>query len=476
MFPNEDWAKRYPLHSESVSENAYASFFATGSYTLMNRYTLGSSVRFDGSDLYGVAKKYRFLPLYSFSGLWRVSDEPWLRESTFVNNLALRASFGVQGNIDKNTSSFVVGNFNNTSILPGVTEDVIILGSAPNRRLRWEKTYTTNAGFDISIADNAVTLTGDYYHRKGNDLIALKMLPLETGFMSYMVNWASMRNQGFELGLATRNIATRDFRWTTNLNLAYNENTVLQETVPANQTTPSREGYPVNAIFAYKTAGFDDDGYPLFVNKQGETVTMQEFFRLNEYGGSTLTPEEQRDLYTYIGSGDPLWTGGFINNFSYRNFDLTVNFAFNLGMYTRVQPSYSATQFDRGMNVNRDILDRWTSDNKGAMLPGLIPDAWNTFHRLGEYMYLDDFQPDALLDIWVKKTNYFRMQSLRLAYNVPPRLLSPLRMSVLTLAFEARNLWVFGSSYRNSLDPETMGNPFAQPIPKTYTLSLNVKF
>ena len=476
MFPDESWAKRYPLHSESYIENAYASFFATGSYTLKSRYTLGASIRFDGSDLYGVAKKYRFLPLYSFSGLWRVSDEPWMRESTFVNNLALRASYGIQGNIDKNTSSFVIGNFNNTSILPGVTEDVIVLGSAPNRRLRWEKTYTTNAGFDLSIIDNAISLTGDYYHRKGNDLIALKMLPLETGFMSYMVNWASMRNQGFELGLATRNIATRDFRWTTNLNIAYNENTVLQETVPANQTTPGREGYPVNSIFAYKTAGFDEDGYPLFLNKQGEAVTLQEFFKLNEYGGSTLTPEEQRDLYTYIGSGDPLWTGGFINNFSYRNFDLTVNFAFNLGMYTRVQPSYSSTQFDRGMNANRDILDRWTADNSGSKLPALIPDAWNTFHRLSEYMYLDDFQPDAMLDIWVKKTNYFRMQSLRLAYNIPPRYLSPLRMSVLTLAFEARNLWVFGSSYKNSLDPETMGNPFAQPIPKTYTFSLNVKF
>ena len=134
----------------------------------MNRYTLGASVRFDGSDLYGVAKKYRFLPLYSFSGLWRASDEPWLRESTVINNLAFRASYGIQGNIDKNTSSFVMGNYNNASILPGVTEDVIVLGSAPNRRLRWEKTYTTNAGFDISVIDNAISLTADYYHRKGD--------------------------------------------------------------------------------------------------------------------------------------------------------------------------------------------------------------------------------------------------------------------------------------------------------------------
>ena len=473
IFPNETWARQFPLHAESVSENAYASFFATASYTFKSRYTLGGSVRFDGSDLYGVAKKYRFLPLYSVSGVWRASDEPWLRESTFVNNLSLRASYGIQGNIDKNTSSFVMGNYNNASILPGVTEDVIVLGSAPNRRLRWEKTHTANAGFDISVIDNAISLTGDYYYRKGNDLIALRMLPLETGFMSYMVNWASMRNQGFELGLATRNIATRNFRWTTNFNLARNENTVLQETVPSNQTTPSREGYPVGAIFAYKTAGLDSEGYPLFLNKQGEAVTAKEFFKLNNAGASTLTAEEQRDLYTYMGSSDPLWTGGFINNFSYRDFDLTVNFAFNLGLYTRIQPSYSSTWFDRGMNVNRDILDRWTSTNTDTNLPALLPD---NGYRAAEYKNYSEFQTYSMLDTWVKKNNYFRLQSLRLAYNIPPKVLAPLHMDILTLAFEARNLWVFGSSYKNSLDPETMGNPYAQPIPKTYTFSVNVKF
>ena len=446
-----------------MSENAYASFFATGSYTLMNRYTLGASVRFDGSDLYGVAKKYRFLPLYSFSGLWRASDEPWLRESTVINNLAFRASYGIQGNIDKNTSSFVMGNYNNASILPGVTEDVIVLGSASNRRLRWEKTYTTNAGFDISVIDNAISLTADYYHRKGDDLIALKMLPLETGFMSYMVNWASMRNQGFEVGLATRNIATRNFRWTTNFNLAYNENTVLQETVPSNQTTPSREGYPVNAIFAYKTAGLDENGNVLYLAKDGSKQTAQEFFKLNAAGASTLTAEEQRDLYTYIGSGDPLWTGGFINNFSYRDFDLTVNFAFNLGMYTRIQPSYSNTYFDRGMNTNRDIPSTAgphpirqahcrlscpkTPPRPSTATTRSMATPTDARHMGEEVRLLPSAEPASGLQH-------------------PPSVLKPLRMSILTVAFEARNLWVFGSNYKNFLDPETMGNPSPSPSPR----------
>lgn len=471
IFPNESWARTFPLHIENKSVNAYASFYATASYSLMRRYTLGASVRFDGSDLFGVDKKYRFLPLYSFSGLWRISDEPFLRDVTQVNNLALRLSYGIQGNIDKSTSSFVMGNYNNVSILPGVSEDIIVIGNPPNRRLRWEKTYTANAGIDLALFDNILTVSADAYYRKGQDLISMKMLPLETGFMSTMVNWASMRNRGVELALSTRNISTKDFRWTTNLNIAYNENTVLQETVPFNQTTPSREGYPVGALFAYKTAGLDNEGYPLFW-LDGEKVTAKEFLKLNAAGASTLTAQEQRDRYTYIGSGDPLWTGGFINNFYYKNFDLTVNFAFNLKMYTRIQPSYSPVWFDRGMNTNHDILDRWTPSNPTSTLPALMPDGIRTDERT-QY---GEFSLYSMLDSWVKRNDHIRLQSVILGYNLPTQLVTRIGLSQVRVAVEARNLLVFGSDYKNFLDPETMGNPFAQPIPKSYTFNLQVKF
>lgn len=472
IFPNESWARTFPLHAESVIDNAYASFYATASYSLFYRYVLGASVRFDGSDLFGVDKKYRFLPLYSFSALWRISEEAFLRDFQAVDNLALRLSYGIQGNIDKSTSSFVMGNYINVSLLPGVSEDAIVLGNPPNRKLRWEKTHTANVGVDLTLFNSILNLSVDGYYRKGNDLIALKMLPLETGFSSSLVNWAGMRNRGVEFALTTRNISNKNFRWITNLNIAYNENTVLHETVPFNQTTPSREGYPVNAIFAYKTAGLDEDGYPLFVNKNGDIVTAKEFLKLNAAGASTLTPEEQRELYTYMGSGDPLWTGGFINSFNYRDFDLTVNFAFNFNMYCRVQPSYSSVWFDRGMNTNRDILNRWTPDNTQTNLPALMPDGY----RINERTQYGEFTLYSMLDTWVKRCDYARLQSVILGYNIPTSLIGRIGITSLRVAFEARNLLVFGSKYKNFLDPETMGNPFALPIPKSYTFSIQVKF
>ena len=243
--------------------------------------------------------------------------------------------------------------------------------------------------------------------------------------------------------------------------------------MPFNQTTPSREGYPVNAIFAYRTAGLDSDGMPLFVNKDGDAVSAKEYFKLNGAGASTLSAAEQRDLYTYIGSGDPLWTGGFINTFNYKNFDLTVNFAFNLKMYTRIQPSYSTVWFDRGMNTNRDILDRWTPTNTSATLPALLPD---NGYRSDERLNYGEQNTYAMLDTWVKRNDHVRLQSINLGYNLPTPLIHRIGLASVRVAFEARNLVVFGANYKNFLDPETMGNPFAQPIPKSYTFNLQVKF
>ena len=276
IFPNESYATSFPLHQTTYKENAYVSFYSTASYSLLNRYTVGGSIRFDGSDLFGVDKKYRYLPLYSVSALWRLSQEPFMQQAKWVDNLVFRASYGLQGNIDKNTSPFLLGTYRSESILPGVSEDVIIINSAPNKKLRWEKTQSVNAGFDFSVLNQAINLSVDYYYRKGTDLIALRMLPLETGFTSMNVNWASMENKGVEISLSTRNITTKNFSWYTNFNFAYNGNKVLQENIPEQQTTPGREGYPVGAIFALKTAGVNKEtGNMMFYNPEGEKVTLR---------------------------------------------------------------------------------------------------------------------------------------------------------------------------------------------------------
>ena len=480
VFPDEDRARQFPLHQKTYKENAYVSFFSTASYSLMNRYTFGGSIRFDGSDLFGVDKKYRYLPLYSVSGLWRLSNEPFMQGTRkWMDNLAFRVSYGIQGNIDKNTSPFLLGKYIVDNILPGGSEHMIDINSAPNKKLRWEKTQSVNVGLDFSVLNQALNLSVDYYYRKGTDLIGKQMLPLETGFVSTNINWASMVNKGVEVSLSTRNVATKNFSWYTNLNFAYNNNKVLREAIPEAQTIPGREGYPVDAIFAIKTAGLDEEGYPLFYDKEGKKVTLKELYRLQDPFGlgftvnSDVTPAEERSFYSYIGSQDTPYTGGLINTFSYKNWELTANLSFNLGGYVRTTPSYNFINFDRGQNVNSDILDRWTPENTDGRLPALI----TSEKRADEYYWYD--QKSEIyknLDIWVKKLNYFRLQNLRLGYRLPEKMTKSLGMGSASLAIEGRNLLVFGSSYKNFLDPESMYNPYAPPIPKSITFSLNLNF
>ena len=473
LFPTENIAKNYPLHEESHTENAYVSWFATGSYTLLYRYTLGASIRFDGSDVFGVAKKYRYLPLYSLSGLWRAKEESFLRNIDWIDELSLRASYGLQGNIDKNTSPYLIGTFDKTSVLPGHIENIISAENAPNPNLRWEKTRNVNIGLNLGVLNNRIRLNVDYYRRHSTDLISSRQLPLETGFASTTVNWASMENEGWEFAINTSNIKTKKFSWTTSLNLGFNSNKILNESVAENSTFPSREGYPVGAIFAYKTDGLDKDGYPIFVGKEGERLTATEFFRLNRFGASTLSAEEQRGLYTYMGTEEPKCSGGFINTFELGDWQLNLNFMFNLGMKVRVQPSYSPTYFDRGQNTNKDILNRWTTTNTGAKLPGLMV---STAERANEYTHYSEYNTYSMLDIWVRDRNYCRLQSVRLAYRIPKSILAPIGISSASVSLEGRNLFVLSSDYDNYLDPETMGNPYAQPITRSFIFGLNVNF
>ncbi len=496
-FPSENYAKTFPLHTETRTENAYVSWFATGSYTLLDRYTLGGSIRFDGSDVFGVAKKYRYLPLYSVSALWRAGEEKWLRRVEWINDLNLRASFGIQGNIDKNTSPYLIGRYDRKSLM-GISEYVIDAETAPNPSLRWEKTKNVNVGLDLLLFNGIFNFTVDYYYRRSSDLIGLKMLPLETGFSSTTINWATMENKGWEFAISTRNIWSKHFHWTTQLNIGLNNNKVLRETVSENATYPSREGYPVGALFALQTAGLDNQGYPLFIDKTGNTVTLTELLKLNEYGASTLTAEEQRSLYTYMGTTDPKVSGGFINTFEWKNWTLGINFTFNLGMKVRTTPSYNITSYDRGLNTNRDILNRWTPTNTGSPsstsvnsdnpiinilnrltqantsspLPALINDT----DRPAEYVQYHDLNLYNMLDIHVRNCNYIRLQSLRLAYKFDMPWLKRIGITNASLSVEGRNLFVIASNYDNYLDPETMGNPYAQPISRDIIFGISLGF
>nr|WP_317042574.1 TonB-dependent receptor [Myroides sp. ZB35] len=166
--------KLYETYKKTRNENAYASFFATASYTFNRKYTVFGSVRADGSNLFGVDPKYRYVPLWAVSGSWDVTREKFMENLDFVSNLRLRASYGLQGNIDRTTSPFLIGDYSTSTILPGYPESTIQISSAPNGTLRWEKTTNTNFGFDLGLFNNRISIAVDAYNRKSTDLIRFK--------------------------------------------------------------------------------------------------------------------------------------------------------------------------------------------------------------------------------------------------------------------------------------------------------------
>ncbi|KFF17811.1 SusC/RagA family TonB-linked outer membrane protein [Chryseobacterium sp. JM1] len=483
VFPSSNFAgdKKYETYREMAPvENAYASMFATASYTFDQKYTFFGSVRYDGTNLFGVNKKYKYLPIWAVSGSWLVTKENFMKDLTAISNLRLRASYGLQGNIDRNTSPFFIGEYKETTILPGNKENIINVISPPNDKLRWEKTTNVNFGLDLGMLKNRVNLTADIYSRKGTDMISMKETPLETGFEYTMMNWGSLTNKGFELALSTRNIDNENFKWNTTINFAHNKSNVLSEQPRNNALLPSREGLPVNAVFALKTAGMDENGNPMFW-KGNEKVKAEEFFKLydvyadflpGQLVDTKLSNEELRNLFTYVGDRDPKFTGGIINTFKIHSFDLTVSAAFNFKQTVMRTPSYRGMDLDRGRNYTKDIYEAGTTlpgitSADMESNPGWMANKWFADNRSNAY---------SLLDVWAKEISYVRISSIRLGYTLPKEFTSPMGISSLRLSVEGRNLFVFSNGYKGYFDPETYGNIYAQPIAKSVTVGFNVSF
>ncbi|RJE70645.1 SusC/RagA family TonB-linked outer membrane protein [Reichenbachiella sp. MSK19-1] len=463
----------FDTYTKSYSSNAYASFFGTLSYTYDGKYSLFSSLRYDGSNLFGVNPKYRYLPIWSVAGSWDLAKENFLYSSR-LDILKLRASYGIQGNVDKTTSPYVVGTYGTESVLPGISEEIIRASGAPNGDLRWEKTTSSNIGFDLGIWDGRLFISNDYYYRKSTDLIGLQSVPLESGYNTISTNWATVTNKGFELSITTVNIDHTDFRWSTSFNISANRNNVDRVEIQEESFKPSLQGYSVNAIFAIKTDGLDSNGIPLFV-KDGETMSAVDFYNLLEgTDGSQLTREEHRDLYTYVGDATPKFSGGINNTFRYKQFDLQIAANFNIKQTVKRNAPYHMTTVNPGNNYSTEVFSAGTGD-----LPGLI--GFNSAGINTDLVYSwfnsgDGGNTYNDLDVWVEEISYLRINSIRLGYSLSPAAASKLRVSTVRFYLEGRNLLVFGSDYTNYFDPETYGSAYAQPLPKLVSAGLNLSF
>ena len=487
IFPNADFAndETYRQYAKGINETSYASFFANATYTLDRKYNLFGSIRYDGSNMFGVDPKYRFLPIWSLAGSWIVSEESFMKAVPTISNLRLRASYGIQGNIDRNIYPFFVGQYENGMILPGSSEQTIVIDAPANDKLRWERTQTWNAGLEVGLWEDRMNVTVDYYHRKSTDVIGAGQLALENGFENIQRNWAGVKNEGIELMISSRNIVRDRFEWGTDFNIAHNSNKLTKVMAdPKSYVLDIQQGYPLNSIFVLPTAGLDADGLMQFQGVGGETVAFEEYYGLYDpwadflpgYMVATdLTADTYRNKFRYLGSADPKFVGGMTNRFRFDQFDLAVSAAFNLDRWMRAAPPYNPSNVDRGMNQSNAVMDALTGNGLPAIGSANIEDN----QRWIAYSWMMDNDPAksfGYYDIWAKNMSYVRINSIRLGYSMPSKIAKRIGAGSIRLNVEGRNLFVFGDSYDGYFDPETYGDFYAQPITKSFTFGLSAQF
>lgn len=453
-------------------EDRYVSVYANAGHTYDNKYNLTGSIRVDNSNLFGTDPKYRYLPLWSVGASWRLSNEKFLSHTSWIDNLNLRATYGLSGNVAKTVGPFLQARsgFNPEA---GTTATEIIY--PPNKSLRWERTAVTNIGLDFGILNNRISGTLDVYNRKSTDLLGERKTDPTNAFQTALINYGSLNNKGYEIGLNTDNIRKANFRWSSRITYSHNKNKMTdistQNETVYNYTTGygiEKVGYPMKSIFNFRYAGLDPvNGSTMVYDKAGNVVK-----NYNQQGDYVPNMTDIQGL-VYSGTLLPTYTIGFTNTFNYKNLSLNVMIIANGGNVIRdaVPQLLSTSNFSR--NMDKRALNFWRKPGD-ENIPGVMPAPDLEGSR--------DFYFQAIWfasDQNTVKADYIKVRDISLRYDFAS-LLKATKVSSAKLSLQVQNPLHW---YRNSrgIDPEAQyADPSyvskTLPVTPVYMLGLDITF
>ena len=387
----------------SASENTLIGFFARVSYAYDNRYNLLVSVRREGSSKFGDNNKWGTFPSASLG--WTISNEEFMKGITWLNNLKLRAGFGITGVIPNDPyislTKYAYGSsyyYSDGKWLPGLS-----VSSNPNPDLRWEKSTEFNVGLDWSVLDNRLGGSIDVYNKKTTDLLFWYTVPTPPNlFNSTLANAGSVRNQGIEVAVNAVPVRTKDFEWKTVVTVSANKNKLLSlsnDMYESNSfmdtgglgepisisTHRMEEGRALGEFYGLKSVGVSENGLFLIEKPDGEVV---------EFSNDQLKNDEYRQ---YLGSGLPKVYLGWTNNLSYKNWDLSMQFTSQLGFKILNEP--------RAFYENNSI-------------------AYNRLKSVEEAPYggqytLSSSQPQTFVSYYLEDGDFLKLTNLTIGYTFP---------------------------------------------------------
>jgi TonB-dependent starch-binding outer membrane protein SusC len=462
--------------SSNIEITELISTFGRLNFDYDGRYLFTATARRDGASAFSKNNKYAFFPSGAIG--WNISKESFLKESKFISNLKLRASYGLTGNpgigayetFAKFTSVYAnIGDV--SSIAYAFTE-------FQNDNLKWETTNQTNLGLDLGLFEGRINLSVDYYKTITKDLLFRRPLILYSGVSSQLQNVGELENKGLEFTLNTKNISTENVTWTTDFNIAFNRNKILKlpdnnadvrySSLPSsfgsNDTQILRVGEPVGLFLGYIYDG---------VIQEQRTLLPSTGFELQP-GGQLIRDVnndnrlDAKDL-TIIGDPNPDFILGFTNDFRYKNFDLNVFFQGSVGgdilNYTLLELASGTT------GATTEALNAWTPTNTNTDVPSI--------RNRNRGLVTSRFVYDA---------SYIRLKNLSVGYSLPKFFTGKLGLDKIRFYISAQNLYTL-TEYPGS-DPEvnyrndSVGNSNrnlgldygSYPNIKTFTMGLNVKF
>ncbi|WP_169313290.1 SusC/RagA family TonB-linked outer membrane protein [Solitalea canadensis] len=455
-------------YSANQSINNEFSWFVNSDYTLHDRYNFSASLRSDGSNKMGKSQRFKFFPTWQLSAAWNIDKENFLEQATWINLLKLRTSYGLRGNVNNIGSSEMLVYYGKTNRFDNeANESTLNIASPDNPDLKWEKEHAYNVGLDFGFF-NRLTGTIEYYDRENFDLIGTVPSSYVTGYVQKVVNWASMRNSGFEVTLNYRASIVKDLSWNAIVTWGYNKNkvldayfnqTVMQATGDAGSAMIGR---PLNGLYSFQFAGLSNEGLPTFYDKDGNVTTL-----INKYETSTGTLK-------YEGSRDPLGSGGITNSFKYKSLSLSVLFTYAYGNKIRLLPFY-APYYDDATALSKDLASRWTTpgDEQYTTIPRILDQETYDYWRLKNADPIANYNRS---DIRVANGSFIRLKNISLSYALPSYVLKRIGVKSASLQALAQNIYVWADQKLKGQDPEALVSGTSVPLPKTVSLGLSVDF
>lgn len=453
------------------------SYYGSMSYIFRGKYILNANIRGDGSNKLGQDKSARFLPIWSVSGRWNLTDENFMQPiDKVLSSFSLRASYGLQGNVTEAHNPDMIISLGEFLAVP--EEYYATLYSLPNPGLKWEKTSSFNIGADFSLFKGFLSGTFEYYSKVGKDQLVFLSLSSTNGASSATINGGTIHNTGWELSFSLHPVKTQNVSWSLSFNTSKNKNEVTnagnREYTYSSYLNGSliKDGYAVNSFYSYRFDKLNEQGMPVF---HGTTEKDEE--------GNVLVASKEEALNSvlaYSGKREPVFNGGLSSNLRLYNFSFNFLFSIQLGSKIRLNDLYG-DNFQLPypqQNLQDEFVNRWR--NPGDENRTNIP----TLSDAAAKPYYGDVFTDVCQSIWemydnsdlrVVNGSFMRCRSISLSYSLSDKLLKQTFLRSVSLGLGVTNPFVIKSKDLKGRDPEqvTMGSGTIPPQ-KTWSFNLSI--